>query len=188
MNITTRPTTPYTDQKPGTSGLRKKVTAFQQPNYLENFVQALFDSLEGYSGQTLVVGGDGRYYNRQATQIILKMAAANGFGRVLVGQGGILSTPAASCIIRKNQAFGGIILSASHNPGGPTEDFGIKYNIGNGGPAPEKVTEAIFAGTLTIAQYKILEAPDINLDLIGTAQLGDMTVQVIDSVVDYAEL
>jgi len=188
MNITTCPTTPYTDQKPGTSGLRKKVTAFQQPNYLENFVQALFDSLEGYSGQTLVVGGDGRYYNRQATQIILKMAAANGFGRVLVGQGGILSTPAVSCIIRKNQAFGGIVLSASHNPGGPTEDFGIKYNIGNGGPAPEKVTEAIYAGTLTIAQYKILEAPDINLDLIGTAPLGEMTVQVIDPVVDYAEL
>jgi len=188
MNITTCPATPYTDQKPGTSGLRKKVTAFQQPNYLENFVQALFDSLEGYSGQTLVVGGDGRYYNRQATQIILKMAAANGFGRVLVGQGGILSTPAVSCIIRKNQAFGGIVLSASHNPGGPTEDFGIKYNIGNGGPAPEKVTEAIYAGTLTIAQYKILEAPDINLDLIGTAPLGEMTVQVIDPVVDYAEL
>jgi phosphoglucomutase len=188
MNITTRPTTPYHDQKPGTSGLRKKVTVFQQPNYLENFVQALFDSLEGYTGQTLVVGGDGRYYNRQATQVILKMAAANGFGRVLVGQGGILSTPAASCVIRKNQAFGGIVLSASHNPGGPTEDFGIKYNIGNGGPAPEKVTEAIFAGTLTIAHYKILEAPDVNLDVIGTAQLGDMTVQVIDSVVDYAEL
>lgn len=188
MNITTRNTTPYTDQKPGTSGLRKKVTAFQQPNYLENFVQALFDSLEGYAGQTLVVGGDGRYYNRQATQIILKMAAANGFGRVLVGQGGILSTPAASCVIRKNQAYGGIVLSASHNPGGPTEDFGIKYNIGNGGPAPEKVTEAIYAGTLAIAQYKILEAPDVNLDLIGTAQLGEMTVQVIDSVVDYAEL
>jgi phosphoglucomutase len=188
MNITTRATTPYSDQKPGTSGLRKKVTVFQQPNYLENFVQALFDSLEDYAGQTLVVGGDGRYYNRQATQIILKMAAANGFGRVLVGQGGILSTPAASCVIRKNQAFGGIVLSASHNPGGPTEDFGIKYNISNGGPAPEKVTEAIFAGTLTIDQYKILEAPDVNLDIIGTAQLGDMTVQVIDSVVDYAEL
>jgi phosphoglucomutase len=188
MNITTRSTTPYTDQKPGTSGLRKKVTVFQQPNYLENFVQALFDSLEGYEGQTLVVGGDGRYYNRQATQIILKMAAASGFGRVLVGQGGILSTPAASCVIRKNQAFGGIVLSASHNPGGPTEDFGIKYNIGNGGPAPEKVTEAIYEKSLAIASYKILEAPDINLDLLGTAQLGTMTVQVIDSVVDYAAL
>jgi phosphoglucomutase len=188
MNITTRNTTPYTDQKPGTSGLRKKVTVFQQPNYLENFVQALFDSLEGYAGQTLVVGGDGRYYNRQAIQTILKMAAASGFGRVLVGQGGILSTPAASCVIRKNQAYGGIVLSASHNPGGPTEDFGIKYNIGNGGPAPEKVTEAIYEKSLTIAAYKILEAPDVNLDLLGTAQLGDMTVQVIDSVVDYAAL
>jgi phosphoglucomutase len=188
MNITPRTTTPYTDQKPGTSGLRKKVTVFQQPNYLENFVQALFDSLEGYAGQTLVVGGDGRYYNRQAIQTILKMAAANGFGRVLVGQGGILSTPAASCVIRKNQAYGGIVLSASHNPGGPTEDFGIKYNIGNGGPAPEKVTEAIYEKSLTIATYKTLEAPDVNLDLLGTAQLGDMTVQVIDSVVDYAAL
>jgi phosphoglucomutase len=188
MNITTRPTTPYTDQKPGTSGLRKKVTVFQQPNYLENFVQAMFDSLDGYVGQTLVVGGDGRYYNRQAVQIILKMAAANGFGRVLVGQGGILSTPAASCVIRKNQAYGGVVLSASHNPGGPTEDFGIKYNIGNGGPAPEKVTEAIYEKSLAIASYKILEAADVNLDAIGTAQLGDMTVQVIDSVVDYAEL
>jgi phosphoglucomutase len=157
MNITTVATTPFDDQKPGTSGLRKKVPVFQQPNYLENFVQSIFNSLEGFQGQTLVVGGDGRYYNRQAIQIILKMAAANGFGRVLVGQGGILSTPAASCVIRKNNAYGGIVLSASHNPGGPTEDFGIKYNIGNGGPAPEKVTDAIYACSKTITEYQILE-------------------------------
>ncbi|MEY3868521.1 MAG: alpha-D-glucose phosphate-specific phosphoglucomutase [Microcoleaceae cyanobacterium] len=189
MNIQTISTTPFNDQKPGTSGLRKKVPVFQQPHYLENFVQSIFDSLEGYQGQTLVVGGDGRYYNREAIQIILKMAAANGFGRVLVGQGGILSTPAASCIIRKYQAFGGIVLSASHNPAGPTEDFGIKYNIGNGGPAPEKVTDAIFARTKVIDQYKILQdVGNIDLDTLGTSALGTMTVEVINSVSDYAEL
>ncbi|MBW4695068.1 MAG: alpha-D-glucose phosphate-specific phosphoglucomutase [Lyngbya sp. HA4199-MV5] len=188
MNIQTITTTPFLDQKPGTSGLRKKVPTFQQPHYLENFVQAIFDSLEGFQGQTLVVGGDGRYYNREAIQIILKMAVANGFGQVLVGQGGILSTPAASCVIRKNHAFGGIILSASHNPGGPTEDFGIKYNIGNGGPAPEKVTEAIFAHSKTITQYKILDAPDVDLDTLGSVSLGNSTVTVIDAVADYAEL
>ena len=136
MTIKTVPTTPYSDQKPGTSGLRKKVPVFQQKNYAENFIQSIFDSLEGFAGQTLVIGGDGRFYNREVIQLAIKMAAANGFGRVLVGRGGILSTPAASNVIRKNKAFGGIVLSASHNPGGPTEDFGIKYNIGNGGPAP----------------------------------------------------
>ncbi|MBW4470389.1 MAG: alpha-D-glucose phosphate-specific phosphoglucomutase [Stenomitos rutilans HA7619-LM2] len=188
MNIQTITTTPFLDQKPGTSGLRKKVPTFQQPHYLENFVQSIFDSLEGFQRQTLVVGGDGRYYNREAIQIILKMAVANGFGQVLVGQGGILSTPAASCVIRKNHAFGGIILSASHNPGGPTEDFGIKYNISNGGPAPEKVTEAIFAHSKSIAQYKILDAPDVDLDALGSVSLGTSTIQVIDPVSDYAEL
>lgn len=188
MNTRIVPTQPFTDQKPGTSGLRKKVPVFQQPHYLENFVQSIFDSLEGYQGQTLVLGGDGRYYNRQAIQIILKMAAANGFGRVLVGQGGILSTPAASGVIRKYQAFGGIILSASHNPAGPNEDFGIKYNISNGGPAPEKVTEAIFARSKVIDQYKILDAADVDLDKLGTFQLGTLTIEVIDSVGDYAEL
>jgi phosphoglucomutase len=188
MNIHTVSTQPFTDQKPGTSGLRKRVPVFQQLHYLENFVQSIFDSLENYQGQTLVLGGDGRYYNRQSIQLILKMAAANGFGRVLVGQGGILSTPAASCVIRKNKAFGGIILSASHNPGGPEGDFGIKYNIGNGGPAPEKVTEAIYERSKTIEGYRILEAPDVNLDQIGTSKLGEMTVEVIDSVSDYAEL
>ena len=188
MTVQTVSTQPYSDQKPGTSGLRKKVPTFQQPNYLENFIQSIFDSLEGIQNQTLVVGGDGRYYNREAIQIILKMAAANGFGRVLVGQGGILSTPAASCVIRKNDAFGGIILSASHNPGGPEEDFGVKYNIGNGGPAPEKVTSAIFERSKTIDAYKILEASDVNLDRIGTTQLSNMTVEVIDPVADYGAL
>jgi phosphoglucomutase len=188
MTIQTVSTTPFNDQKPGTSGLRKQVTVFQQPNYLENFVQAIFDSLEGFQGETLVVGGDGRFYNRQAIQIILKMAAANGFGKVLVGQGGIFSTPAVSCIIRKYGAFGGIILSASHNPGGPDGDFGIKYNIGAGGPAPESVTDAIFAGTQTIDQYKIVDASDIDLNRIGTSYLANMTVEVIDAVNDYAAL
>ena len=188
MNIQTVVTKPFSDQKPGTSGLRKKVPTFKQPHYLENFIQSIFDSLENFSGQTFVLGGDGRYYNRQAIQIILKMAAANGVGRMLVGQGGILSTPAASCIIRKNQAFGGIILSASHNPGGPEEDFGVKYNISNGGPAPEKVTSAIYERSKVIDSYKIIEATDINLDQLGSQKLGEMTVEVIDSVADYAEL
>ncbi len=188
MNVKTVVTQPFSDQKPGTSGLRKKVPTFKQPHYLENFIQSIFDSLENFSGQTFVLGGDGRYYNRQAIQIILKMAAANGVGRMLVGQGGILSTPAASCIIRKNQAFGGIVLSASHNPGGPEEDFGVKYNISNGGPAPEKVTSAIYERSKVIDSYKIIEAEDINLDQLGTQKLGEMTVEVIDSVADYAEL
>jgi len=188
MNIQTIPTQPFMDQKPGTSGLRKQVTVFQKPHYLENFVQAIFDSLEGVAGQTLVLGGDGRYYNRQAIQIILKIAAANGVGRVKVGHQGILSTPATSCVIRKYQTLGGIILSASHNPGGPEGDFGIKYNITNGGPAPEKVTEAIYSRSKEIDRYMILEAPDVDLDSLGEFQLGSMTVEVIDSVADYAQL
>ncbi|OCQ95311.1 alpha-D-glucose phosphate-specific phosphoglucomutase [Oscillatoriales cyanobacterium USR001] len=188
MNIHTVLTQPFSDQKPGTSGLRKQVATFQQRNYLENFVQSIFDSLENYQEKTLVVGGDGRYYNCTAIQTILKMAAANGFGKILVGKGGILSTPAVSCIIRKYQAFGGIVLSASHNPGGPDGDFGIKYNISNGGPAPEKVTDAIYHRTKAIAEYKILEANDVDLDNLGTFQLGEMIVEVIDSVADYAEL
>ncbi|MDQ9170732.1 alpha-D-glucose phosphate-specific phosphoglucomutase [Oxalobacteraceae bacterium R-40] len=181
-------TMPFEGQQPGTSGLRKSVTVFQQPAYLENFVQSIFDSLEGYQGKTLVVGGDGRFHNRSAVQTILKMAAANGFGKVLVGQNGILSTPAVSCVIRKYQAFGGIVLSASHNPGGPDGDFGIKYNIANGGPAPEKITEAIYASTQTIREYRISDATDIDLNRLGSAQIDDMQVEVIDSVADYAEL
>ncbi|HWT60072.1 MAG TPA: alpha-D-glucose phosphate-specific phosphoglucomutase [Rhizobium sp.] len=183
------PTTPYLDQKPGTSGLRKKVPVFQQPNYAENFIQSIFDSLEGYQGKCLVIGGDGRYYNREVIQKAIKMAAANGFGKVMVGKGGILSTPAASHIIRKYKAFGGIILSASHNPGGPTEDFGIKYNINNGGPAPEKITDAMYARSKTIDSYKIADFADVNLDRIGKDELpGGMILSVIDPVEDYAAL
>ncbi|MBB3312734.1 phosphoglucomutase [Rhizobium sp. BK196] len=183
------PTTPYQDQKPGTSGLRKKVPVFQQPNYAENFIQSIFDSLEGYQGKCLVIGGDGRYYNREVIQKAVKMAAANGFGKVMVGKGGILSTPAASHIIRKYKAFGGIILSASHNPGGPTEDFGIKYNVNNGGPAPEKITDAIFARSKTIESYKIADFGDVNIDRIGKEELpGGMILSVIDPVEDYAAL
>ena len=188
MSIRTVATQPFTDQKPGTSGLRKKVPVFQQPHYLENFVQSIFDSVNAPQGATLVLGGDGRYYNREAIQIILKMAAANGFGKVLVGQGGILSTPAASCVIRKHEAFGGIILSASHNPGGPKEDFGIKFNGSNGGPATEMVTEAIFAKSKIISSYRILDVTDVSLDKLGESTLGGMKVQVIDPVSDYAEL
>ncbi len=188
MNIETVTTQPFSDQKPGTSGLRKRVTVFQQPHYLENFIQSTFNSLEDYQGQTLVLGGDGRYYNRQAIQIILKMAAANGIGRVKVGQSGILSTPATSCVIRQTGAIGGIILSASHNPGGPNGDFGVKYNISNGGPAPEKVTEAIFAHSKVINQYKIVTAPDIDLDTLGESRMGEMVIEVINSVADYAKL
>ncbi len=188
MNIHTVATTPFNDQKPGTSGLRKKVSVFQGAHYLENFVQAIFDTIAAPAGSTLVVGGDGRYYNREAIQIILKIAAANGFGRVLVGQGGILSTPAASCVIRKYQTYGGIILSASHNPGGPDGDFGIKYNTANGGPAPEKITDAIFARSRTLESYRIADVPDVALDQQGCFSLGGMTVEVIDPVADYADL
>lgn len=188
MNKQTINTSPFADQKPGTSGLRKRVPVFMQPNYVENFVQAIFDSLEGYEGATLVIGGDGRYYNDVVIQKAIRMAAANGFGRVLVGQGGILSTPAASHIIRHHKAFGGIILSASHNPGGPEGDFGIKYNAGNGGPAAEKITEAVFARSRVIDRYFTVEAPDVDLKRIGTADVGGMRVEVIDPVADYAEL
>lgn len=188
MTVRIIATTPYQDQKPGTSGLRKKVPVFQQPNYAENFIQSTFDVLKGYEGKTLIIGGDGRYYNREVIQKLIKMAAANGFGRLMVGQGGILSTPAASNMIRKYGAFGGLILSASHNPGGPKEDFGIKYNIANGGPAPEKITDAIFARTKEIDQYKIADVADIDIDKIGTSHIGDTEVVVFDPVADYAEL
>jgi phosphoglucomutase len=181
-------TTPFDDQKPGTSGLRKKVSVFQQAHYLENFVQSTFDALDGKTGTTLVVGGDGRFFNQEAIQIILKMAAANGFAKVIVGQNGLLSTPAASCLIRKNSAFGGIILSASHNPAGPTGDFGIKYNISNGGPAPESITDAIYANTKTINQYHIVEAQDIDLSQLGQQEMAGMAITIVDAVEDYAAL
>src|SRR3954447_780647 len=166
--IRTVATKPYPDQKPGTSGLRKKVPVFQQEHYAENFIQSIFDALDGFKGKTLVIGGDGRFYNREVIQKAIAMAAANGFGKVMVGQGGILSTPAASHVIRKYKAFGGIILSASHNPGGPHGDFGIKYNAGNGGPAPEKITDAIFARSKAISHYKIADNAPVDIDKIGT--------------------
>lgn len=188
MTFRKTPTTPYLDQQPGTSGLRKKVPVFQQENYVQNFIQSIFDSLSDYAGETLVIGGDGRYYNREVIQVAIKMAAANGFGRVLVGRGGILSTPAASHLIRKYQAFGGIILSASHNPGGPNEDFGIKYNASNGGPAPEKLTDLIYARTQVIDAYNIAEIDDINLDSDGETSAAGIVVKIIDPVEDYAAL
>ncbi|GAB4289756.1 MAG: alpha-D-glucose phosphate-specific phosphoglucomutase [Methylophaga sp.] len=188
MALMTVNTVPFDDQKPGTSGLRKKVKIFQQAHYLENFVQSIFDAIGDCRGKTLVVGGDGRYYNQTAIQIILKMAAANGFSHAWVGQNGILSTPAASCVIRKYQAFGGIILSASHNPAGKDGDFGIKFNTANGGPAPESLTEAIFSNSLIIKQYKLSDSPDIHLDKLGVQTLDGMTVEIIDPVADYAEL
>ncbi len=186
--IRTVATKPYLDQKPGTSGLRKKVPVFQKEHYAENFIQSIFDALEGFEGKTLVIGGDGRFYNREVIQKAIAMAAANGFGKVMVGQGGILSTPAASHVIRKYKTFGGIILSASHNPGGPHEDFGIKYNAGNGGPAPEKLTDLIFEKTKTIASFKIADIGPIDIDKIGTVKADGMAVEIIDPVTDYAEL
>ncbi|MDF0378781.1 alpha-D-glucose phosphate-specific phosphoglucomutase [Methylophilus sp. YYY-1] len=188
MSIQTVATQAFSDQKPGTSGLRKKVRVFQQPHYLQNFVQSIFDTLEIPANATLTLGGDGRYFNKEAIQIIIKMAAANGFGKVLVGQHGILSTPAASHLIRKYQTFGGIILSASHNPGGPDDDFGIKYNTSNGGPAPEKITDAIFANSKQISQYKLADLPEVDLSSIGVTTLDGFVVEVIDAVSDYADL
>ena len=188
MAIRTTPTRAFSDQTPGTSGLRKRVSVFQQPSYLENFVQAILDAAALPRGATLVVGGDGRYFNREAIQIVLRIAAANGVGRVLVGRGGILSTPAASCVIRERKANGGIILSASHNPGGPNGDFGVKYNMANGGPAPEQVMAAIAARTRELTEYHTVDAPDVPLDRDGEHTLGDMRVQVIDPVADYATL
>ena len=188
MEISTIATQPFTDQRPGTSGLRKKVRVFQAPHYLENFVQSIFDTQTDLRGGTLVLGGDGRYYNRQAIQIILRMAAANDVAKVIVGQGGLLSTPAASCVIRKYKTNGGIILSASHNPGGPDADFGIKFNTPNGGPAPEGVTEAIFARTREISEYHTIASGEIDLDTVGELSLGDTRVEIIDPVTDYAAL
>ncbi len=186
--IRTVPSTPFAGQKPGTSGLRKKVRTFQQPNYVENFIQSAFDAVQAAPGSTLVIGGDGRFHNRTVIQQAIRMAAANGYGRILVGQGGILSTPAASHVIRKYAASGGLILSASHNPGGPDEDFGIKYNIANGGPAPEGVTEAIYARTQVIDRWLTVDAQDIDLDTLGARDIGGMAVQVIDPVAEYAAL
>ena len=188
MTIRTVATQPIAGQKPGTSGLRKKTRVFMQPGYLENFVQAIFTAIGGARGKTLVLGGDGRYFNAAAAQTILKMAAANGAARVIVGQGGLLSTPAASHLIRLNRTDGGIILSASHNPGGEGGDFGIKFNMANGGPAPEAVTEAMYAASTTITEYLISDAPDVDLGRIGRTSLDAMAVDVVDPVTDYAAL
>ena len=181
-------TSPYDDQKPGTSGLRKKVTVFQQANYLENFVQSIFHVASELKNNLLILGGDGRYYNTRAIQTILKMAAANGIKHVMVGQNGLLSTPAVSCLIRKHKAAGGIILSASHNPGGPDGDFGIKFNISNGGPAPTSFTDATYEFSKKITEYKITQADDIPLDKQHTCYIEEMKIDIIDSVSDYADL
>jgi len=188
VEISTIASQPFSDQRPGTSGLRKKVRIFKTLHYLENFVQAIFDTRPDLRGGTLVLGGDGRYYNRQAIQIIIRMAAANGVARVIVGQGGLLSTPAASCVIRKYKTNGGIILSASHNPGGPDEDFGIKFNTANGGPAPENVTEAIFARTCEINEYRTVDSDEIDLDACASLSLKETRIEIIDPVTDYAAL
>ncbi|RFC65393.1 alpha-D-glucose phosphate-specific phosphoglucomutase [Fulvimarina endophytica] len=186
--IETIATKPYSDQKPGTSGLRKKVPHFQQQNYVQNFLQAIFDTVAKGERETLVIGGDGRFFNRDVVAIAIRMAAANGYGRVIVGKDGILSTPAASNLIRKRGAAGGIILSASHNPGGPDGDFGIKYNIENGGPAPERITSKIFEKTRSIEAYRIYSAPAPHFNEIGTHKLGDMEIEIVDPVADYADL
>jgi phosphoglucomutase len=193
MAIQTIPTHAFSGQRPGTSGLRKKVSVFAQPLYLENFVQALLDVLnagapdgKALHGATLVLGGDGRFHNRVAVQTILKLAAANGVARVLLGCGGILSTPAVSAVIRRHKAFGGVVLSASHNPGGPDGDFGIKYNAGNGGPANETLTEAVYARTQVLTQLHMSDAPDAAIDQLGVFSVEQMQVEVIDPVADYA--
>ena len=188
MTALTIATQPIAGQKPGTSGLRKKTPVFMGPHYLQNFVQATFDAIGGAAGKTFVLGGDGRYFNDSAAQIILKMAAANGAARVIVGQNAVLSTPAASHLIRLNQTDGGLIMSASHNPGGPEEDFGVKFNMPNGGPAPEAVTEAMYQRTTEITEYRISDAPDIDLSAIGRTEVDGMAVDVVDSVTDYAAL
>src|SRR5436309_11804996 len=189
-SVQTVPTTPSDGQRPGTSGLRKKTRVFMQPGYLENFVQSVFNAVRADAGgdfraATLVVGGDGRFYNREAVQTIIRMAAANGFRSSLVGRGGILSTPAVSAVIRRRRAFGGLVLSASHNPGGIEEDFGIKYNTRNGGPAPESVTERIYAATQKITRYLTIEHADVDLEREGMTRVGDTEVVCINPLEDY---
>ncbi|PIL13607.1 phosphoglucomutase [Puniceibacterium antarcticum] len=188
MTILTISTQPIEGQKPGTSGLRKKTRVFMTPHYLENYLQATWDGIGGVAGKTLILGGDGRYFNDRAAQVMIRMAAAGGAAKVIVGQNALLSTPAASNLIRKRGADGGIILSASHNPGGVDGDFGVKYNVANGGPAPEGVTEKIFAATKVITEYKIAETQDIDLSAIGTSTLLDTEIEVVDPVADYQEL
>lgn len=189
MSVQTIPSRPFLDQKPGTSGLRKKVSVFKQDHYTENFIQAVLDAIpEGSKGSTLVVGGDGRYYNDVVIQLIIKIAAGNGVSKVIVGQGGILSTPATSHIIRIRKATGGIILTASHNPGGPTNDLGIKYNMSNGGPAPESITDNIFEISTKIQSYKMISVDEVDITKIGTFQAGPVEVEIIDSTSDYVAM
>lgn len=188
MKIQEIKTSPFTDQRPGTSGLRKKVAVFQKPHYLENFIQATFNTIPEDERKALVIGGDGRFYNRDAVQIIIRMAAANGFEQLVIGQGGLLSTPAVSHLIRWRKLNGGLILSASHNPGGPGGDFGVKFNISNGGPAPEKITELIYKEACGLTNYRIAHSSPVDIDTIGEYQVNDMLVEVIDPVADYAEL
>ena len=188
MHLLTIETQPIEGQKPGTSGLRKKTRVFIGRHYLENYVQAIFNAIGGVQGKSLVIGGDGRYFNDRAIQVILRMAAANGAARAIVGQGGILSTPAASHLIRKRHSDGGLILSASHNPGGPDADFGLKYNTPNGGPAPEHVTDRIHTESLRLSEYRIAETTDIDLDTLRQSLLAGMIVEVVDPVADYAAL
>ena len=188
MTIRTVSKGPFAGQKPGTSGLRKKTRVFMEPGYLECFVQATFNAIGGASGKTFVVGGDGRFFNREAIQTIIKMAAANGAARVIVGQGGLMSTPAVSHMIRLRGTDGGLVLSASHNPGGIDEDFGVKYNVGNGGPAPENITAAMYEETTKIDRYTIFDAPDVDLGTCGEVALGGMSVEIVDPVADYARL
>ncbi|KAH6636759.1 hypothetical protein F5144DRAFT_488305 [Chaetomium tenue] len=189
MDVKTVDFTPFTDQKPGTSGLRKKVTVFQKPNYSESFVASILLSIpEGAEGASLVIGGDGRFWNPEVIQLIAKMGAAYGVKKLLIGQDGILSTPAASHIIRKRKATGGILLTASHNPGGPQNDFGIKYNLAHGGPAPESVTNKIFETSKTLTSYKIASISDVDISTVGTRTYGDLEVEVVDSTADYMEM
>lgn len=188
MTIQTISKGPFEGQKPGTSGLRKKTRVFMEPGYLECFVQATFNAIGGAAGKRFVIGGDGRYFNREAIQIMLKMAAANGAAKVIVGQGGLLSTPAVSNLIRQRKTDGGFVLSASHNPGGIDADFGVKYNVSNGGPAPEAITEAMFDQTQTIDSYRITDAPDIDLSTCGTSSVGEMQIEIVDPVTDYTAL
>ena len=189
--IKVQTSSPFSDQRPGTSGLRKKTKVFMQANYLENFVQAVFNALKekfnvDFSHETLVVGGDGRYYNRNAIQIILRLAVANGFKQIMVGKGGILSTPAMSAVIRRQQALGGLVLSASHNPGGIDADFGIKYNIRNGGPAPESVTESIYQHSLKISSYQTIDYADVDLDELSSFNIANSQITIFDPLTDYS--
>ncbi|MFY9223489.1 MAG: alpha-D-glucose phosphate-specific phosphoglucomutase [Blastocatellia bacterium] len=189
--IKVQTSSPFSDQRPGTSGLRKKTKVFMQANYLENFVQAVFNAVKekfnvDFSQETLVVGGDGRYYNRNAIQIILRLAVANGFKQIMVGKGGILSTPAMSAVIRRQQALGGLVLSASHNPGGIDADFGIKYNIRNGGPAPESVTESIYQHSLNITSYQTIDHADVDLDQLSSFNIANSQITIFDPLADYS--